>query len=118
MIEKVRQAFGRDLEMTTDERYWKDRNLWEYSFWVLGAHGSAAEVVFDCLVLAARLGNGWYILGLDARRGPESMSGVFEEHQGGKPCIIGLEWASFDLIPTRTEHSPCSSPNQLPEGRA
>lgn len=102
-IEEVRQAFGRDIEVSANERYWKDQSLWECSFRVLGANGSAADIVFDCLVLAARLGNGWYILGLGGDGGLQSFSGVFDQHRTGTPYITGLEWASFDMIPPSTD---------------
>jgi hypothetical protein len=102
-IEEVRQAFGRDIEVSANERYWKDQNLWECSFQVVGANGSAAGIVFDCLVLAARLGNGWYILGLGGDGGLQSFSGVFDGHRTGTPCIMGLEWGAFDLVPPSTD---------------
>ncbi len=100
-IEEVRQAFGREIEFSASERYWKDESLWDCSVQVPAADGSAAEVVFDCLVLAARLGNGWYILGLGGDGDPLVLSGVFDSHQTGIRHISGLEWASFDLFPRR-----------------
>jgi hypothetical protein len=109
-IDEVRRAFGRDLKIAVDERYWKDKNLWECSFWVEGADGSAADVVLDCLVLAARLGNGWYVLGLGGDGAVENFGGVLNGSQGGRPHIMGLEWASFDLISPRTEGEPSRAP--------
>jgi hypothetical protein len=98
-IEEVRQAFGRGIEVTESKRYWKDESLWECSMSVQGESGSRADIVFDCLVLAARLGNGWYILGLGGDGGLQVFSGVFDAHQSGTPYVAGLEWASFDLNP-------------------
>jgi hypothetical protein len=98
-IEEVRRAFDRDIEVSAIERYWKNHDLWECSLHVVGANGSAADIVFDCLVHAARLGNGWYILGLGGDGGLQSFSGVFDGHRTGTPCIMGLEWGSFDLVP-------------------
>jgi hypothetical protein len=102
-IEEVRQAFGRDIEVSASERYWKDESLWECSVQVQGANGSAADIVFDCLVLAARLGNGWYILGLGGDGGLQVFSGVFDANRSGRPHLTGLEWASFDLHPACTD---------------
>jgi hypothetical protein len=102
-LEEVRQAFGRDINVDASKRYWKDESLWECSVQVPGATGSAAEIVFDCLVLAARLGNGWYVLGLGGDGGLDVFSGVFDANGSGRPHVAGLEWASFDFIPPRTD---------------
>src|SRR5438132_425023 len=102
-IDEVRQAFGRDMGVSASERYGKDESLWECSVQVPGTNGSAADIVFDCLVLAARLGKGWYILGLGGDGGLQVFSGVFDAHRTGTPHVTGLEWASFDLIPPRTD---------------
>ncbi len=102
-IDEVRQAFGRDIEVSVCERYWKDESLWECSAQVPATNGSAADIAFDCLVLAARLGNGWYILGLGGDGRLQVFSGVFDANRSGRPHLTGLEWASFDLAPPGTE---------------
>jgi hypothetical protein len=102
-VEEVRQAFGRDIEFSTSERYWKDESLWDCSVRVPGANGSAADLVFDCLVLAARLGSGWFIDGLGGDGGLAVFNGVFDASRSGRPHVAGLVWASFDLIAPRSE---------------
>jgi hypothetical protein len=102
-IEEVRQTFGRDIELSTSERYWKDESLWDCWVRVPGANGSAADLVFDCLVLAARLGSGWYIDGLGGDGDLAVFNGVFDASRSGRPHVSGLVWASFDLIALRCE---------------
>jgi len=102
-IEEVRQLFARDTETTTSERYWKDKALWDCRLETPGVTGYAAEVAFDCLVLASRLGNGWYLLGPGGTGDLEIFEGVFDVHRTGTPYDMGLEWASFSLNPRATE---------------
>jgi hypothetical protein len=102
-IEEVRRAFGRDIEVSTSERYWKDEGLWDCWVRVAAADGSAADLVFDCLVLAARLGSGWYIGGLGGDGGLAVFNGVFDASRSGRPHVAGLVWASFDLIAPPSE---------------
>jgi hypothetical protein len=102
-IEEVRQTFGRDIEVSTSERYWEDESLWDCWVRVPGANGSPADLVFDCLVLAARLGSGWYIDGLGGDGDLAVFNGVFDASRSGRPHVSGLVWASFDLIAPRSE---------------
>jgi hypothetical protein len=99
-LEEVRQTFGRELEVLTNERYWKDPTLWDCSITTPAAGSSPAEIAFDCLVLAARLGNGWYLLGPGGGGDLQVFSGVFNAPpRGSGTCYIkGLDWASFDLL--------------------
>ncbi len=100
-IEEVRRAFERDIEVSVCERYWKDQSLWDCQIRVVALGSSNAEIVFDCLMLASRLGNGWSILGLGENIPLQSFSGVFNANPRGTgtPSLLGLDWASFELSP-------------------
>jgi hypothetical protein len=89
--------FARDIEVTGSERYWKDEALWDCGLDIAGRSDRAAEVAFDCLVLANRLGNGWYILGPGGAGELVVFEGVFDANRSGTPYLTGLEWASFSL---------------------
>jgi hypothetical protein len=69
---------------------------------VPGLDGSTAEIVFDCLVLAARLGTGWLILGPGPGGEIQVFEGVFNVGGSSRPHISGLKWGSFELV------SPCT----------
>jgi hypothetical protein len=96
-IEEVRRLFARDIEVTVSERYWKDEALWDCGLNTPVGSGDAAEVAFDCLVLANRLGNGWYIRGPGGAGEMVVFAGVFDAHQTGTAYLAGLEWASFSV---------------------
>ena len=96
-IEEVRKAFGRDLDDSRSERYRNDEGLWDCSVQVPGCDGSAAEIAFDCLVLAARVATGWLILGPGVNGDLRVFEGVFNLGGSSRPHISGLEWASFEL---------------------
>jgi hypothetical protein len=102
-IEQVRQAFGRLIEVSGCERYRKDQGLWDCNVHIRAHAGSAAEVVFDCLVLAARLGTGWYIVGPGEDGSYSVFDGVFNVSQSGRPHVSGLEWGNFSLYRTDNE---------------
>jgi len=102
-IQEVRLAFGRELADTKIERYWKDESLWDCSVQVPGRDGAAAEIAFDCLVIAARLGSGWLILGPGVGGDLRVFEGVFKVGGCSRPHISGLVWAHFELISQCTE---------------
>jgi len=97
-IDEVGRAVGREIEASTCERYWKDESLWECSVRVPMANGSAAELLFDCVVLAIRLGSGWRIDGLGRDGDLAVFYGVFNAGPSCRPHVAGLAWGSFDLI--------------------
>lgn len=78
--------------------YWKMPELWECSV-MSPAVGSVAEQVFECLVLAYRLGSGWQVFG---RLSPDSASefgGVLAVGKNGASArVASLEWTSFNLV--------------------
>ena len=99
-LEEVRQTFGRELKVLTNERYWKDPTHWDCTMTTPAVGNSPAEIAFDCLVLAARLGNGWYVLGPGGQGDLQTFSGVFNAppRGSGSSYLSGLDWASFDLL--------------------
>ncbi|QEH38756.1 hypothetical protein OJF2_73620 [Aquisphaera giovannonii] len=96
-VEEVRRVLAREIEATRIERYWKDEAFWDCNLNTPGVAGHAAEVAFDCLMLANRLGNGWYLLGPGGQGELVVFEGVFDVRTSGRPYVPGLEWASFSL---------------------
>lgn len=99
MIERVRQALDVPLEVSVFEPYWKVQYLRECSFAIELAGGTDAEVAFTCLILANRLGNGWYILGPGRNDPLQVYVGDFNANRFSSIHIIGVDWASFSLAP-------------------
>lgn len=98
-IVEVRKAFGIDLEVTTCEQYWKLPELWECSVTGPECDRAVPEAAFDCLLLANKLGNGWYLLGPLVRDGALVVfTGVLDVRNSSTPYIPRLEWGSFSVI--------------------
>jgi hypothetical protein len=96
--EEIRRALGRDGELIVGERYWKEDALWECSLKMPSGGDSPAEVVFDCLKLASRIGRGWWITGMGADGDLSELGGVLDVRKSSTSMIPGLSWASFDLV--------------------
>lgn len=103
-IDEVRRLFAREVALTECVRYWKDDSLWDCSFRTAGGRGSPADLVYDCLVLAGRLGNGWFLVGPGGDGALTVFDGVFDVNRSGQAGILGLEWASFCLSVSDREH--------------
>ena len=114
VLEKVRQAFDVPIDISVLEPYWKDENLWECWFSVEVTGGSDAEVAFTCLILAHRLGNGWYILGPGGRYTLQVFEGIFDVKQSPSVYIMGVDWASFSLVSSETGPSPQATADLAP----
>lgn len=97
-LREVARAIGPDAEGVVVGRYWKDGRLWEATIGVAGIVGSPAEVAFECLIRAARLGHGWIISGPGGDGRLDGFAGVLDTGGPGRSAILGLEWASFALI--------------------
>jgi hypothetical protein len=87
---------GRDLRVTTCERYWKIPELWTCSAECALTSSAATEQIAECLLLASRLANGWYVLGphLLPDGAIEHFEGVFNRRE---PAVAAgrLDWAEF-----------------------
>ncbi len=106
-IEEVRNALGVDVEVTVCEQYWKIPDLWECSLRTPEIDRSIPKAVFDCLTLANRLGNGWYLLGPLVKDDVLIVfEGVFGVQNSGTPYIAGLDWGSFSIISLQAEEEP------------
>lgn len=97
-LREATRAVGPDVEGVVVGRYWKDGRLWEATIGLTGIVGSPAEVAFECLIRAARLGQGWIITGPGGDGRLDGLDGVLDTGGPGRSAIQGLEWASFALI--------------------
>jgi hypothetical protein len=80
------------------KRYWKIPELWESNVETTISQGSTAEQVLSCLVMAYNLATGWNILGSLSASSAHGFTGVFALGKTGQSNVVGLEWASFDLV--------------------
>lgn len=107
-IEEVQKAFDVDVKVRTCKQYWELPELWECSLDTPESDRAVHEAVFDCLVLANRLGNGWYLLGPLVKDGILGIfDGIFDvQKNSSTPYVAGLEWGSFSIISHRSEETP------------
>jgi hypothetical protein len=101
-LARILPLVGDGVEVGDCKSYWKDPDLWECNLVSPVAVGSTAEQVLACLLIAMRLGTGWYILGSLSDESADGFSGVFNAKGQGSAsgAAIGLEWASFDFVST------------------
>jgi hypothetical protein len=91
--------------------YWKIPELWECAVDGPALFGSAAEQVFECLLVAKRLAPGWHIGGFLSTDSALGFSGVFAAGPSGAASSVpGLEWASFDIVDA-TPADPGTAPD-------
>lgn len=98
-LAKILPLLGNGATATEGKPYWKIPGIWESTVTVPAPAGSVAEVIFNLLSVAFRLGSGWYISGLLTPNSATGFSGVLTPGKNGcvSDSILGLEWASFDL---------------------
>lgn len=102
---EILPRLGSDCRFVSDEKYWKIPELWECVIEQRLDWRSDAEVAFDVLVTADRLGTGWYVCG-PSDEGPWHFDGVLASKANGRPKVTGLDWAHFDVA---SEASPESA---------
>jgi hypothetical protein len=99
-LEAVRQALGVEMTVTACQQYWKIPELWDCSLVSKDVVKPLPEAVFDCLVLASQLGNGWYLQGPLVKNGALAIfDGVLDVQKSSTPHVAGLEWGSFSIVP-------------------
>jgi hypothetical protein len=103
-VEAVCQTLGVELAVTVCEQYWKIPELWECSLVSKDEEKPLPVAVFDCLMLASQLGNGWYVQGpLVNSSALAIFEGVFDLQKSSTPHVAGLEWGSFSIIPQQED---------------
>lgn len=99
-VEKVREAFGTEVEVRSCNQYWKLPELWDCQLETGEMDKPIPEAICDCLLLAGKIGNGWFLLGPLIKDGVLVVfKGVFGTQNSGTPYIAGFEWGSFSIIP-------------------
>lgn len=110
-IEKVRQALELDVEVVQCEPYWKIAGLWVCLLKTPLLEKPVADTVLDCLTLAGRLANGWYVLGTTVNDGVLTFfDGVFDAKRGSTPYIAGFEWGWFNVRSETSEPPQAAEP--------
>jgi hypothetical protein len=89
---------GLSLQPGVCERYYKIPELWRCTATAAFTAGSVAEQVTQSLLIANRLGIGWYCLGPYLRDDGtlEHFEGIYNM-SGSNTKMPGLEWANFEV---------------------
>ncbi len=107
VIERIRHALDLPLDVSVLQPYWKDKSLWECCCSIEITGASEAEIAFTCLILAHRLGNGWYVMGLGGNDPLLVFNGIFDVKRSPSVYVLGVDWAHFELTrsdrPSSTE---------------